>query len=350
MVKVIEETIKEGARIINIPDTVGYSYPLEFYQLIKDIFNNVPNINKAVVSAHCHDDLGMAVANSLSAVMSGARQVHCTVNGIGERAGNAALEEVVMAIKTRKDVFPGVYTGINTKEIFRVSRLVSALTGFVVPPNKAIVGDNSFRHESGIHQDAVLKERTTYEIMNPKDIGAAGENIVLGKHSGRHALMKRLEKLGLALSKERLDFVFEKFKALADKKKEVFDDDIIALAEEEMKITSEDIQLEEMKFTSGTNITPESFVRIRHKNKELSAVSAGDGPVDACFKAIDKMLKIKPVLINYKLDAVTKGRDALGKVRIELKLKNKYAVGVGSSTDIVESSVKAYLNAVSRLI
>ena len=348
--KVIEAAIKEGARTINIPDTVGYSYPLEIYRLIESILNNVPNINKAVISIHCHDDLGMAAANSLSAVLAGARQIHCTVNGIGERAGNAALEEVVMAIKTRKDAFSGLYTGINTKEIFKISRLVSSLTGFVVPPNKAIVGDNSFRHESGIHQDAVLKERTTYEIMDPKDIGITGENIVLGKHSGRHALMKRLEKLGFTLDKARLDFVFEKFKVLADKKKEVFDDDLIALVEEEMKVTPKDIKLKELKFTSGTNIVPESFVRIIHKSKEYSAVSTGDGPVDACFKAIDKMLKIKPKLISYKLDAVTQGKDALGKVRVELKLKGKYAIGVGSSTDIVESSVKAYLNAVSRLI
>jgi len=234
--RVIEEVIKEGARTINIPDTTGYSYPQEIYSLITDIKNNVPNINKAVIAIHCHDDLGMATANSLSAVLAGARQVHCTINGIGERAGNASLEEVVMAIKTRKDAFSGLYTQINTKELFRTSRLVSNLTDFIVPPNKAIVGRNAFRHESGIHQDAVLKKRITYEIMDPHDVGIAESQLVLGKHSGRHAFKDRLKSLGFHLNDEQLEKAFVRFKEVADKKKDIYDDDLRTIVEDEISV------------------------------------------------------------------------------------------------------------------
>jgi len=348
--KVIEEAIKAGAKTINIPDTVGYSYPNEMSSLISDIVQNVPNINKVTIAVHCHDDLGMAVANSLSAVISGARQVHCTVNGIGERAGNASLEEIVMALRTRKDVFKNFYTDINTKEIYKTSKMVSSLTGFVIAPNKAIVGANSFRHESGIHQDAVLKERTTYEIMNPKDIGFSVSNIVLGKHSGRHALSKRLSDLGFSVNKKQLDLIFERFKDLADKKKEVFDDDLIALFEEEIKLESNKIRCLDLSFEGGTDLKPKAKVKLSYQGKNLEEVSTGDGPVDACFKAIDKMLKIKPKLMRYKLEALTQGKDALGKAHVELKLNNKLAIGVGSSTDIVEASVKGYVDAVNRLI
>ncbi|MBU1122602.1 MAG: 2-isopropylmalate synthase [Candidatus Omnitrophota bacterium] len=348
--RVVEAAIDQGARTINIPDTVGYSYPQEIYSLISDIFNNVPNINKAVIAIHCHDDLGLAAANSLSAILAGARQIHCTVNGIGERAGNASLEEVVMAIKTRKDAFKNLITGINTKEIYRTSKLVSNLTGFVVPPNKAIVGKNAFSHESGIHQDAVLKKRDTYEIMDPKDVGIGKSSIILGKHSGRHALMRRLKDLGFILPPERLDDIFKRFKELADKKKEVFDDDLIALAEEETREKKKVYELVSIKVVTGTDIIPEATVTIKYKKKDCQATSCGDGPVDACYKAIDKITKVKAKLLTYKIDALTIGKDAQGSVRVEVKVKNKTAIGRGASTDILEASTKAYLDAINKIV
>ncbi len=347
--RVIEQAIKCGARTINIPDTVGYSHPQEIKTLITDIKNNVPNINKATISIHCHDDLGMAVANSLSAVLAGAGQVHCTVNGIGERAGNASLEEIVMAIKTRQDVFSGYKTDINSKEIFRSSRLVSNLTGFAIAPNKSIVGRNAFAHESGIHQDAVLKKRSTYEIMNPKDVGLDKSQIVLGKHSGRHALTKRLQLLGFVFSKTKNDLIFKKFKDLADKKKEVFDDDLIALAEEETKPKVQAYKLISVGINTGTDVTPYALVKLRHKRKVLEAKASGDGPVDSCYKAIDKITKIKTKLLSYKLEAITKGKDAQGRAKVEVAAKNKMIVGRGSSTDILEASVKAYLDAINQV-
>jgi 2-isopropylmalate synthase len=347
--RVVESAIREGAKTINIPDTVGYSYPQEISALITDIFNNVPNINKAVISIHCHDDLGLSSANSLSALLAGARQVHCTINGIGERAGNASLEEVVMAIKTRRDAFKGFYTDINTKEIYRTSHLVSTLTGFVVPPNKAIVGNNAFRHESGIHQDAILKKRITYEIMNPRDVGMGSSKLVLGKHSGRHALSKRLRDLGFKLDEKRVEVIFKKFKQLADKKKEVFDDDLITLAEEETRERKKTYDLVSIKVTTGTDIIPEAIVKIKHKRKVYEAKSNGDGPVDACYKAIDKITRIKARLVNYKLEAITKGKDAQGLVRVEVKFRGKIVTGRGASTDILEASVKAYLDALNKI-
>ena len=347
--RVIEAAIKDGARTINIPDTVGYSYPQEVYSLIEDIKNNVPNINKSIIAIHCHDDLGLASANSLSAVLAGARQIHCTVNGIGERAGNASLEEIVMALKTRKDAFKNFTTSIDTTEIFRTSRLVSTLTGFVVPPNKAIVGDNAFRHESGIHQDAILKKRITYEIMNPKDVGLDKSHLVLGKHSGRHALLKRLKELGFKLGSKRVDVIFKRFKELADKKKEIFDDDLAALAEEEIREKKKGYELVAIRAVTGTNIPPEAEVNIKYKRKSYKAVSSGDGPVDACYKAIDKITKIKVKLLNYKLEAITKGKDAQGMVRVEVKGKGKTVTGRGASTDILEASAKAYLDALNKL-
>ncbi len=347
--RVVEGAISAGARTINIPDTVGYTYPHEVYSLIEAIRNNVPNIQKAVIAIHCHDDLGMAVANSLTAVLAGARQVHCTVNGIGERAGNASLEEIVMAIKTRKDTFARLYTGINTTEIYRASKLVSNLTGFVVPPNKAIVGKNAFSHESGIHQDAVIKKRTTYEIMNPKDVGIGASQLVLGKHSGRHALSNRLKQLGFRFNQKKVDDIFKKFKILADKKKEVFDDDLIALAAEETKGKKKTYRLRQIQVTTGTSVVPEAYVQIEVKGKPKQAQSTGDGPVDACYKAVDKMTKIKPKLLTYKLDAITRGKDAQGTVRVELSVKKKTYTGKGTSTDILEASVKAYLDALNKI-
>ncbi|MBD3263746.1 MAG: 2-isopropylmalate synthase [Candidatus Omnitrophica bacterium] len=347
--RVIETAIKEGAGTINIPDTVGYSYPLEIYELISDIVNNVPNINKAVLSIHCHDDLGMAVANSLSSVLAGVRQVHCTVNGLGERAGNASLEEVVMAIKTRRDVFKNMQTGINSREIFRTSRLVSSLTGFLVPPNKAIVGRNAFAHESGIHQDAVLKRRSTYEIMNPKDVGIQKSSIILGKHSGRHALENRLRKLTGIKNLKCTTAMFKKFKALADKKKEVFDEDLITLIEE-TRPKPVTYELLSLQVNTGTDVEPIALVRIRHNKKVKQAESSGDGPVDACYKAVDKIAGVKAKLLDYKLEAVPRGKDAQGRVRVEIRARNKNSIGRSSSTDILESSVKAYLEAINRVV
>lgn len=348
--RVVEAAIKEGARTINIPDTVGYSYPQEVYEIISGIKNNVPNINKAVIAIHCHDDLGMSTANSIAAVLAGARQVHCTINGIGERAGNTSLEEVVMAVKTRKDAFKNITMGINTKEIYRTSKLVSNLTGFVVPPNKAVVGKNAFRHESGIHQDAVIKERTTYEIMNPNDVGIGESQLVLGKHSGRHGLSKRLKELGFKFDDARMARIFSEFKKLADKKKEVFDDDLVALAQEETREASCDYILEAVRVSTGTDIVPDAMVKIRHNKKVFEAKSGGDGPVDACYKAVDRITKVKAKLINYELEAVTRGKDAQGLVKVEIELRSQVYSGKGASTDILEASVKAYLDAVNKAV
>lgn len=346
--RIIEAAINEGARTINIPDTVGYSYPQEIHSLIIDILNNVPNINKAILAIHCHDDLGMAVANSLSAVMAGVRQVHCTINGLGERAGNASLEEIVMALKTRKDVFGNFYTQIKTEEIFRTSRLVSSLTNFVVPPNKAIVGRNAFRHESGIHQDAVLKKRITYEILDPRDVGVSESQLVLGKHSGRHAFRERLKSLGFHLAEEQLNKAFVRFKQVADKKKDIFDDDLRVIVEDEMRIVTPVWQLVGFEVTSGTTVKPKATVVLKKKNRQFSQDSTGDGPVDACFKAIDKIIKVKARLEDFRLEAVTSGKDAIGHVNLKLKIENDITSGSGSSTDIVEAAIRAYLDAVNK--
>ena len=347
--RMVEMAIKEGAHTINIPDTVGYSYPQEVYSLITDIRNNVPNINKAVIAIHCHNDLGLATANSLSAVLAGARQVHCTINGIGERAGNASLEEIVMAMKTRKDVFGDFNTNINTKEIYRTSRLVSKLTDFVVPPNKAIVGRNAFAHESGIHQDAILKKRITYEIMDPHDVGIADSQLILGKHSGRHAFRDRLKTLGFHLNEEQLNKAFERFKEVADKKKDIFDDDLRIIVEDEVRISKPIWTLSSFEINSGSKIKPRAQVILIKAGKNLSGASSGDGPVDACFKAIDKITGYKVKLEDFRLEAVTSGKDALGQVSLKLNACGSTVSGRGSSTDIVEAAIKAYLDAVNKL-
>lgn len=347
--RVIETAINEGAGTINIPDTVGYSYPQEIYSLITDIRNNVPNIDKAVIAIHCHDDLGLSTANSLSAILAGARQVHCTVNGIGERAGNASLEEVVMAIKTRKDVFGDFFTRINTKEIYRTSRLVSSLTDFVVPPNKAIVGRNAFRHEAGIHQDAVLKKRSTYEIMDPHDVGIPGSQLVLGKHSGRHAFGDRLKKMGFNLNEKQLNQAFMRFKEVADKKKDIYDDDLRIIVEDQIRVIRPVWKLDSFEVSSGTKIKPKALVVLDKKGKLLTAESSGDGPVDACFKALDKITDLKAKLEDFRLEAVTSGKDALGQVSLKLNTGGLIVSGRGWSTDIVEAAVKAYLDAANKL-
>ncbi|MEI8176279.1 MAG: 2-isopropylmalate synthase [Candidatus Omnitrophota bacterium] len=346
--RVIEAVIKAGATTINVPDTVGYAIPDEFGSLIKGIRNNVPNIGKAVISVHCHNDLGLSVANSIAAVQNGAGQVECTVNGIGERAGNASLEEVVMALAVRHDLLK-FETNINKKEIYKTSRLVSKLTGVLVQPNKAIVGQNAFAHESGIHQDGVLKKASTYEIIKPQDVGFSGSKLVMGKHSGRHAFSERLKKLGFKLNDAELNNAFEKFKVLADKKKEVFDDDLSTICKENAVEVPEVFRLEEFEVTSGTSVAPTAMVALKKDKKVVREISSGDGPVDACYKAIDKIVGLKGKLLDYGIQSVTGGEDALGEVSIRVEVRRQEVTGRGASTDIIEASIKAYLNAVNKV-
>lgn len=348
--RVVEAVIKAGAATVNIPDTVGYAYPEAFGNLIKGIYDNVPNINKAVISVHCHNDLGLAVANSLAAVANGARQVECTINGIGERAGNASMEEIVMAIRTRRDIFSGVKSGINTKELFKTSRLVSKLTSFAVAPNKAIVGLNAFRHESGIHQDGIIKKRSTYEIISPEDVGFTGVGLVLGKHSGKHAFKKRLVELGVKLTDKETETAFEKFKVLADKKKTVYEEDVVAIIDDEINKAAEAWQFVSLVYSSGTDVTPRASISLKFKGKTVSVSSDGDGPVDACYKAIEKAAGIKTRLIDYRIEAITGGKDALGEVSVKVASAKKVAIGRGSSTDVIEASAKAFISAVNKLI
>lgn len=350
--RVVEAAINAGATTVNIPDTVGYATPGEFGQFIKDIINTVPNIDRAVISVHCHNDLGLAVANSLAAVANGAQQVECTINGIGERAGNSSLEEMVMALYTRKSYFEKV-TVIRTEEIYRTSRMVSNLTGMKVQPNKAVVGKNAFAHESGIHQDGVLKERSTYEIMNPALIGLNINNIVLGKHSGRHAIKDRLVELGFHLSEDEIEKAFIRFKALADKKKEVTDEDLVAIVDEEIKRIPETYELEYHHISSGSTVIPTATVRLIKGNENFEEAACGDGPVDAIYKAMDKITGISGTLLLYNIHAVTGGKDALGEVTVKLQPngnKKKVYLGRGVSTDVLEASAKAYLNAINKVV
>jgi len=348
--KVVDAVIRAGARTVNIPDTVGYATPFEFGQIIKGIYENVSCVDKAVISVHCHNDLGLGVANSLTAVLSGARQVECTINGIGERAGNASLEEIVMAIRTRNDIFKTVKTGINAKEIFKTSRLVSKLTGMLVQPNKAIIGSNAFAHEAGIHQDGVLKERITYEIMRPEDVGVTGTKMVLGKHSGRHAFKERLKSLGFTLKDDSLDEAFNRFKILADKKKEVFDEDLESIIDEGISKIPQKLKLKHFHIESGDTMEPSATVQINYKGKLCDSTSIGDGPIDACYKAIDKIIKIGGKLLDYQVKSVTSGKDAMGEVSVKIGSKKGVVSGRGASTDIIEASIKAYINAVNRLL
>ncbi len=348
--EVIEAVIAAGAATVNIPDTMGYALPEGFGMLIRGIRENVPNIERAVLSVHCHNDLGLAVANSLSAVMNGARQVECTINGIGERAGNASLEEMVMILKTRRDAI-GLDTSINAEQIYPTSRLVSSITGIMVQPNKAIVGDNAFAHESGIHQDGLLKEKTTYEIMRPESIGLQSTRLVLGKHSGRHAFRTRLKELGYDLSGENLDKAFERFKALADSKKEVFDEDLEAIVQDEVLRleVQERFRLIRLNVRSGTDTVPSADVEMESQGAHVSETVTGDGPVDAAFKAIAKITGTKSTLLKYSVTAITGGTDAQGEVTVRLKEDDHIALGQGSHTDIIVASAKAYINAINRL-
>jgi len=347
--EIIEAVIEAGAGTINIPDTVGFTMPEEFGHLIRTIGERVKNIKKAVISVHCHNDLGLAVANSLSAVINGARQIECTINGIGERAGNTSLEEVVMAMATRSDFFK-FRTDINTRAIYKTSRLVSHLTGIPVQPNKAIVGANAFAHEAGIHQDGVLKEPTTYEIMRAETIGLKMSKLVLGKHSGRHAFRERLEELGYRLPENEVQKAFEEFKVLADKKKEIYDEDLAIIVEGELISLPEVFSLDSLKVTSGTKIIPEATVTLKRKGKLITETGKGDGPIDAVYKTIDKVTGLTGELIDYTVNSVTKGKDAIGEVTIKVKIEEGVFLGKGASTDIIEASARAYLNAVNRIL
>jgi len=345
--KLVESVIDAGATIINIPDTVGYAVPEEFGQFIKAIMEGVPNMDKAIISVHCHNDLGLAVANTLSAVKNGARQVEITINGIGERAGNAALEEFVMAMFVRKDILP-FSTGINTKQIYNTSRLLSNIIGFPIPRNKPIVGDNAFAHESGIHQDGVLKFRETYEIMTPESVGRDASNIVLGRHSGMHGFKKRLGELGLHVEKEEIDSLYQRFLHLSDRKKEVYDEDLFALVSDELGRQYATYSLQYFNILSGNTSVPTGTVIIEKDNKMFEEASTGDGPVDAVFRAIDRITEINTTLKDYIVHAVTPGKQAMGEVTVSLDIEDRIYTGHGSSTDIIEASALAYVNALNR--
>ncbi len=348
--RVIEAVIDAGATTVNIPDTVGYNVPEQFAALIRSLRERVPNSDKAVFSVHCHNDLGLAVANSLAAVLAGARQVECTINGLGERAGNASLEEIVMAVRTRRDVFP-CDTDINTREIVPVSRLVSNITGFPVQPNKAIVGANAFAHESGIHQDGVLKHRETYEIMRAEDVGWNTNRMVLGKLSGRAAFRARLQELGVTFeSEEQLNEAFLRFKDLADKKSEIFDEDLQALVTEaNLALENERAKLVFLSVCSQTGEVPKARVVLSIDGEEREAVAEGSGPVDASFKAIESLVATDAQLVLYSVSNITTGTDAQGEVTVRLDKGGRIVNGQGSDTDIVIASAKAYVNAVNKL-
>ncbi|MBN2072893.1 MAG: 2-isopropylmalate synthase, partial [Actinobacteria bacterium] len=347
--RMLEAAIVNGATVLNIPDTVGYAIPDEFAGTIDYIFQNVKGIENVIVSVHCHNDLGLAVANSLMAVRHGARQIECAVNGIGERAGNASLEEVVMIINTRKKDL-GVYTDINTVEIMRTSSMVRSLTGYIVAPNKAIVGKNAFMHEAGIHQDGMLKDRSTYEIIRPEEIGLKSSRLVLGKHSGRHAFKKRLEELMIHLDDGSMEKAFARFKALAEKKGTLNDLDLSAIAEDEIREVEEYFKLRKYEVKSGSDIRASSTVDIEVGNVLKKETSEGDGPVDASFKAIDKITGIHARLVEYNIEAVSEGKDAIGSVKIVISYNDSVVMGSGISTDIVEASIKAYIDAMNRLM
>ncbi len=348
--QILEVVIDAGATTVNIPDTVGYAIPDEFGSLIEGIFKNVPNINRAIVSVHCHNDLGLAVANSLESIKRGARQVECTINGIGERAGNASLEEIVMAIKTRQDLF-NLTTNIDTRQIYRTSRLVSELTGFSVQPNKAIVGANAFRHESGIHQDGVIKMPITYEIIDPRTVGIPASSLVLGKLSGRHAFKERLAELGYSLSEEDFNRAFSAFKELADKKKGITDRDIESLIAEEQRTVSEAYHLDRVQVSCGDRGIPTASVRlIDPDGRVLADAALGTGPVDAVCKAINRIVGVSNTLTEFSVKSVTEGIDAIGEVLIRIESGGITYTGRGADTDIIVASAKAYMNALNRLL
>ena len=347
--RILEAVIEAGATTLNIPDTVGYTMPEQFGKLVQTLRKRIPNSDKAIFSVHCHNDLGLAVANSLSAVMNGARQVECTINGLGERAGNASLEEIVMAVRTRQDLFP-CETLINATQIVPASKLVSGITGFPVQPNKAIVGANAFAHEAGIHQDGVLKHRETYEIMRAEDVGWGANKLSLGKHSGRNAFRNRLAELGIELeSEEILNATFVRFKELADKKHDIFDEDLHALVSDETMSLQEHYKLLSLTAHSETGETPYAKIVIAEGGKELRAESDGSGPVDATFRAIEKIISSDTELQLYSVNNITSGTDSQGEVTVRLQKSGRIVNGSGSDIDIVTASAKAYLSALNKL-
>ena len=344
----VEAVIEEGATTVNIPDTVGYALPDEFGDLIAYLFENVKNIKDAIISVHCHDDLGLAVANSLFAVKNGARQVECAINGIGERAGNASLEEVVMALRTRKDLM-GLDTNIKTENIYRTSRLLTDITGISVQPNKAIVGANAFAHESGIHQDGLIKEKSTYEIMTPQVVGVTDTHFVLGKHSGRHAIKERLKKIGYNLSGDEIDQVFKRFKELADVKKEIFDEDLEAIVADDIFRKTDTYKLIYLNVISGNAAIPTATVRMEVGGEVCQDADFGVGPIDATFAVIKKITKTDNHLLKYMVNAITGGTDAQGVVTVQLKYDGRTVTGRGADPDIIVASAKAYINALNRI-
>ena len=348
--EILEAVIDAGATTVNIPDTTGYSIPEQYGALIRDIRANVPNIAKATISVHCHDDLGMAVANSLAGVKNGARQVEGTINGVGERAGNAAIEEVVMAIHTRRDFFEEVQTGINTREFYRTSHMVADMLGMPVPANKAVVGRNAFAHSSGIHVDGFLKKRETYEIMRPETIGLAESRVVLTARTGRHGLRHRLEEMGYTLSQEELEKTYERFLAVADKKKEVFDEDLAAIISDEIHIVEKIYELLHLHVVIDTDTAPKASVKIRSADKTIQADATGDGPVDAAYEAIREATGQSPKLESYSIRAVTGGKEALGEATVRITEDGRTFIGRGISTDIIEASARAYIDAINRMV
>ncbi len=345
---VVTATIEAGASVINIPDTVGYAVPRQFGKLIQYLFENVPNIDQARLSVHCHDDLGMATINSLTAVQRGARQIECTINGVGERAGNASLEECVMAMRTRQDYFGDIYTDINTKEIMPISRVVRRLMNMPVPPNKPIVGDNAFAHSSGIHQDGYLKNPETFEIMNPADVGISESKLILTARSGRRALRHRLEELGYELSEEQFVRVHERFVRVADQKKEVTDADLEAIVKDETHSTPPTFLFNYMQALSGTNLVPTTTISVKRGDETLEASETGNGPVDALYKAIERVTGVKMKLESYAISSVTGGKDAMGEVTVRVRRNGSSYVGVGASPDVLEASAKAMLDAINK--
>jgi len=346
--ELLTAVVEAGATTLNIPDTVGYAIPYEYGQIIADIKANVPGVDGVVISTHCHNDLGLAVSNSLAGVRNGARQVEVAVNGLGERAGNAALEEIVMAIETRSDFF-GLTTNINTKEIYRTSQLVSRSTGFVIQPNKAIVGANAFAHESGVHVDGLLKDRSTYEIMSPESVGVPGMKVVLGRHTGRHGFFDRCRSLGFHLTDEEAEQAYNRFLEIADKKKEVFDEDVAAIINDEIRTVERVYHLEYLHVACGTGTLPTASVKMQVKGETKLAAACGDGPVDAAYEAIRGATGLSPKLESYSIRAITGGKEAMGEATARIVEGGRTYIGRGVSTDIIEASAKAYVDAINRM-
>jgi 2-isopropylmalate synthase len=346
---VLEVAIDAGATVVNIPDTVGYAIPSEFGERIQYIRSHVRNLDRAVLSVHCHNDLGLAVANSLIAIQNGARQVECTINGIGERAGNASLEEIVMALHTRKNLL-GLETGINTREIYPSSALLTNLTGLMVQVNKAVVGRNAFAHEAGIHQDGVLKEKTTYEIMRPETVGIKESKLIMGKHSGRHALKLKYQELGFELTAQELEKAYVLFKKVADRKKEVFDEDLMVIVRDGLRMFPEAYKLKYIQSSGGNQIIATATIVLEKDGKSLQDSATGDGPVDASLRAVDRITGLPGQVLEYTVHSVTRGKDAVGEVFMRVDFGKASFVGKAASTDIVDASTRAYINAINKLV